>query len=200
VRPVLVAAVVLVALIGSLAQPLAPDAAASGDRLAARSWSSSGGEGTVSLGRVGPLRFGRATRSDVVAFAGEPRREATGEDEFSGTLFRGLGYGRCRDASPYSCSILYELLIDGSPDDRLQSFRTHSRQFRTIRGTRVGMSSRTASRREHRRISKPDCFPRSITTKKRCREFRLSFSFARDKPLSVITSKHLKLASSFFGC
>ena len=101
-----------------------------------------GGSGTITpSGRVGPLVVGSSPVAAVRRVAGPPNRvlSAPGGPPQHASLWWNYG---CNDTG---CTTEY-----GFSRRRLIAFITRSRAFRTLRGTRVGMTRAEAERREGR--------------------------------------------------
>lgn len=112
-------------------------------------------------GRIGPLRIDRSGRAAVVGFAGQPDAEAYGSEGGDGAPgWDALGY-KCTErpprhgfmaplggGPPYKyCRTVYYVADE---TERLATFATNERRFRTGHGIRVGMRTRRAARRAHR--------------------------------------------------
>lgn len=112
-------------------------------------------------GRIGPLRIDRSGRAAVVDFAGQPDAEAHGSEGGAGAPgWDALGY-KCTDRPPRHgfmaplgggppyryCRTVYYI---ADRTERLATFATNERRFRTGHGIRVGMRTRRAAQRAHR--------------------------------------------------
>ncbi|MFI4990995.1 MAG: hypothetical protein ACHQHO_08825 [Solirubrobacterales bacterium] len=113
-------------------------------------------------GAIGRLHLGVSTAADVVAFAGSPEAEDQGEER-SGEPYRELGY-ECRPAVLGRVDLTHIELVAADPRQacrtvyfvdltkgELALLATTSGRFRDGHGIRVGMATRTADRRAHKR-------------------------------------------------
>jgi hypothetical protein len=120
-----------------------------------------GGAGVVSLdGSVGNLRFGNSTQADVYAAAGTPAATAEGNFGLPGAPnYEALGYQCSSNPVPAANSTGPILNLGGPPycltvyyldasTGLLEAFATASPNFRTTRGTTVGMTSAKAQQLE----------------------------------------------------
>ena len=119
-----------------------------------------GGGGVLSLtGRVGSVQLGTSTEADITGAVGLP--EATAQDNFqfpNAPEYKALGYGcgpvrlpgktglTYSGGAPYCRTVYYVNLTTGL----FGSFFTASGAFHTSRGTRVGTTQQSASKREGR--------------------------------------------------
>jgi Trypsin len=115
-------------------------------------------DGKISYaGKIGSLTIDGSTGPDITQALGRPDYTATGSfDNAPGTTYRMFGYG-CRGSR---CTTNYYINL---ATDRLESFDTTSPVFSLPRGIRVGMSAKTAARRENRPIT---CGREGITVSK----------------------------------
>jgi len=135
-----------------------------GPSIAAASMQPSGAASATSTltistnGRIGALKLGGSTLTDVVAALGVPQAEAEGNFGDAGAPnYKGLGYecapqpgGELRsvgsEGPPY-CHTVYYL---DTATRVLGGFWTISTRYATSHGTRVGISEHSAASREHR--------------------------------------------------
>lgn len=148
-----------------------------------------GGSGQVSLGGVGPLRFGLSTESEVLAFAGRPDRVLNDENPYNGHSNVNYGYF-CRKR----CRTYYAI---NREDDILSNFSTSAKRFHTVAGSRVGMRRRVAIRKENRPVLPPRCFPTHMARTNDHAELHIVLNARKVTYLSVRTDFG---DGPFWGC
>ncbi len=111
----------------------------------------------TATGRIGTLRLDQSNRAAVIAFAGRPDTERTGQ-EFDSPRYYALGY-RCAkkaalDRFPITaggpqCRTIFFL---DRKTGRLETFFTTEPRYSEGHGVRIGMASSAAERLLHKRL------------------------------------------------
>jgi hypothetical protein len=122
-----------------------------------------GGSGKLTLqGSIGPLGIDRSTETDVIAFAGSPDARASGSTSLGHPGYVVLGYD-CQEQLSRglfwvdrfdSCHTVFYI---NDHTGHLDAFASSSRHY-SFRGTRPGMSTRTAQAHIHT-VPLAQCFP-----------------------------------------
>jgi hypothetical protein len=98
-------------------------------------------------GQIGTLQLGVSREADVVAQLGLPNETSIGNIDVGDPDYRTLDYNcpRDRTTAGQACYITYYINLK---TQTLAGFDTTSNQYQTAEGTRVGMSSTEAAKRE----------------------------------------------------
>jgi hypothetical protein len=109
-------------------------------------------------GRIGPLHLDRSNRAAIIAFAGRPDTERTGQ-EFDSPRYYALGYRCAKKEAPDrfpitaggpQCRTIFFL---NRRTGRLETFFTTEPRYSEGHGVRIGTASSAAERLLHKRLS-----------------------------------------------
>jgi hypothetical protein len=138
-----------------------------------------GGSGVVTAdGRIGALQIDVSTEAAVEEFAGKPDRIHIDRIWWQGVpRYRALGYGcpQGSKGSTYRCRTVYYFNLRTG---RFAAFLTTSTSFESVHGTRYGMTTATAERREGSAPSGP-LF--AIATRSKNATLSIGFVCGRDQ-------------------